>query len=719
MNIFSKFWRVSGILLLALAGCSPLSPGTQPLATPAVTNSATLPPMAIVSATPPATTAPAPPFTGLHMLDAQNGWAWADSGQLLRTSDGGRTWIDRSAGAGSQPLSGTYLDDQTAWLPTYDSTTNQGGLLQTSDGGQTWTQISYGPANPAFPEYGLHFLNAQNGWAESADVGAGNIYYTLYGTQDGGKTWAALPVKGPSAEAGLPPGTIHLCNICEDSLYYDPARLVIVHGGEASMQSTGSVQMQVSFDQGSSWKEHDLPLPRNAADAIVGHTSATFFNDGSGLLSVQLMKLDSTNNISSQRLVFYASPDGGTTWSLLPGQLDDVGNFPLVQVIDSQNLLAVHGSSLYTSHDGAQTWQKIASNLDFTQNDSRTLLAMDFVDPMTGWTLIKHDNVSLLYHTTDGGASWEQLNPRAAASAPVKVNLNPGLPTLTPLPTPTLEPTATNDIAFDPAANAYRVRFAPYGTWIEIGDNLPANGSKRYILSAMQGQVMSAAVAQGPAYQLAVTGADKKPLNDPQFPEPFWRGKLPSTQDYYVTVSSQTGGPFSLRIAINPPGQETQNFWFIDPQTLAVLSYPDEFAPTSRWVPVTLKGKPLLTLEFIDSSFYSKTNLNEAFLVLAASSDPAVVSTCLQPLSQVPETITGQVNFTRYTFIRSEYQGAAAGNQYDQIAYRNLVNNTCFEVVFLIHNGNIANYPPGSVAAFDRDGLLKKFEAVLDSFGVK
>jgi photosystem II stability/assembly factor-like uncharacterized protein len=363
----------------------------------------------------------------------------------LRTNDGGQSWIDRSAGIGSaasEPLAGFYLDSQTAWQPINFQTNNQVGLLQTVDGGQTWNLISYGPQNAPGPGYAPHFTDALNGWAESAGVGAGNIYFILFSTQDGGKTWATIPAKGPTQETGLPPGMIHLCNICEDSLYYDPARLLIVHGDEGSMQSSGAVRLDVSFDLGNTWRSQNLPLPANAADAIVGHSSATFFNGGKGILSVTLTKMDASGNIMDKLLAFYATQDGGASWSLAPGVLDQVGTFPMVQVISPDDIFALCGASLCASQDGSQTWQKLAANLDFSQSDNRTILALDFVDARTGWVLIMQNDTSQLYQTTDGGMSWKQLNPRLAASTPVKVDLT-SLPTPTPFPSDTPEASPT------------------------------------------------------------------------------------------------------------------------------------------------------------------------------------------------------------------------------------------------------------------------------------
>jgi hypothetical protein len=302
-------------------------------------------------------------------------------------------------------------------------------------------------------------------------------------------------------------------------------------------------------------------------------------------------------------------------------------------------------------------------------------------------------------------------------STPITVNVATSLPTSTPVPTATLEPTPAAVVAFDQNVNAYRIRFAQNGTWVEINDTISANASKRYALSAMQGQIMSVSILQGPAFSVNVAGADEKSLSNSQNPQPFWRGALPSTQDYIVTVDSPMGGPFSLRIAINPPGRAAQNFGFFDPQYAVALSYTDEFAPTDMQIPVDAKGTPLLTLAFIDPDYYSpRTNLSEAYLLLAASTDPAIVSTCTLPSSQFAETVTGLVSVNGYTFTRSEFSGAAAGNRYDQVAYRTVWNNKCFEVVYLIHSTNIGNYTPGTVVEYDRPVLVSKFEAILTTF---
>ncbi len=712
MHAWSKFWLLCA-LAVAMSACGPLSQLTPPSgnvpqsATPAVTETATATPL-------PVTTTPAPPISSIKMIDADKGWAWTGSGRLLHSSDGGGTWVDRTPEGQIMPYGFFPLDAQTAWLPMPLTDSGMYDLLHSTDDGLTWMEYPNGPAS------GLEFRDALNGWAVTGDVGAGNVYFSLSGTSDGGKTWAPIPARAPTGEEGLPPGTIHLCNICNDSFFYEPGRMIIINGDLGSMESTGVVRLQISFDLGNTWQVRNLVLPEALTHALVAGASPTFFDDKNGLLAVNLMEMDNQGNSVSHQLAFYITRDGGAEWSLLPGTLESAGTFPQLQVVSPQDLFALCSNALCASHDGAHTWQTLTSNLDFTQNDSRSVSALDFISTTTGWALIMENDTSALYKTIDGGTTWSRLAPMLAASPPVKVIIDTSVPTPTLVPTPTSEPTPTPGVVFDPQANAERIRFAPNATWIEINATSSANTAKRYILSAMQNQIMSVSIPQGPAYPVHVIGVDKKPLGDSLQDLPFWRGTLPSTQDYVVEVDPQVSGPFTLRIAINPPGQASQVFGFSDPRYPVALSYSDEFAPTDVQIPVNLKGTPLLTLDFINPSFYSpRTNLSEAYLLLAASTDPAIVSTCTQPSTQNAETVTGLVSIGNQTFTRSEFSGAAAGNRYDQVAYRTVWENQCFELIFLIHSTNIGNYPPGTVVEFDRAAVLAKFEAILNSFLVK
>jgi photosystem II stability/assembly factor-like uncharacterized protein len=381
------------------------------------------------------TETPAPSIAIIEMIDEQVGWAWSETGQLLRTLDGGMTWMDRTP-LGYQPsfYNGFFLDGQTAWMPVYLQESNRIGLLHTADGGQHWVEYPFGPGS------GLHFSDALNGWALSGDVGAGNIYYTISQTSDGGKTWVPIPVEPQSPEPGLPPGTIHLCNICNDAFYYDPGRLIIVYGDMGSLEPSGFVSMEVSFDLGNSWKKQNLPLPEGEADALVAPNRPTFSNSEDGLLPIHLITMNPDGSYQEQKLVFYASQDGGKSWSLLPGELDTVPIFTSIQVDSSQDVFVVGEKNLYVSHDGARTWQTVISDLDFTMTDTRSVTGLDFVDASIGWVLIMDNEATSLYQTNDGGVHWSLITPLLAPAPVPIVTIDTSIPTPTTAPSPTFEP---------------------------------------------------------------------------------------------------------------------------------------------------------------------------------------------------------------------------------------------------------------------------------------
>ena len=418
------------VLVLLIAACS------TPLSTPAGSNNTPTMTAAQVESTPTS----APRILALNMLDVNNGWAWAGSARLLYTSDGGMTWIDRTP---ENPKFMPFwpiasLDANDVWMPISFNDNNGPGLLHTTDGGQTWTEYPNGPLSG--PTTSLHFADALNGWAETADVGAGNLYITLSETNDGGKTWEPIPVTPPNPETGLPPGTVHLCNICAYGFYYDPRHMVTVSGDMGSMEPSGFVSLQTSFDLGKTWQAQKLPLPNGKTDALVGPSRTVFFDSENGILFVHLIKISKDGSYTYQGLAFYTSHDGGASWSLLPNTLDDVAAFePPAQVISSQDIFILCGSSLCVSHDGAQSWKSLASNLDFTQNDQRYVSQIDFVNANTGWVLIRNNEATALYKSSNGGQTWVQLTPLLVSSAPVTVSVDTNIPTPTSIPTATLE----------------------------------------------------------------------------------------------------------------------------------------------------------------------------------------------------------------------------------------------------------------------------------------
>lgn len=271
------------------------------------------------------------------------------------------------------------------------------------------------------------------------------------------------------------------------------------------------------------------------------------------------------------------------------------------------------------------------------------------------------------------------------------------------------------------------IHFPPNGTYIDVVDTVLYGTSKTYSVAASKGQVMSVSINQSRvgdwAYiPMQIVGADGTmlcPLKENMECE-FWRGVLPSTQEYFITLAPATDAlNFTLRIVIPPLTTNHQAFLYEDNRS--ILAYTDEFAPV-RFPGIQIyKVEPEIMLEVIDSQLYTNTNLLEAYLLFGSTNESSIVAGCTQPASLGgPENIVGEVNIHGKTFVRSEGAGVGAGNIYEQIYHRAVLNGICYEVTFFYHYANIGNYAPDAgIKEFDHTMLLQDFESVLATLVIK
>lgn len=301
------------------------------------------------------------------------------------------------------------------------------------------------------------------------------------------------------------------------------------------------------------------------------------------------------------------------------------------------------------------------------------------------------------------------------------------IPTFTPRPEVIPSPTFTPPVT--PIDPIYRIEFGPDGTYTDVIDSIPTGESRVYSVSAAQGQVMSISsfpqVPDGSWGYLSMkitgtNGVSLCPLAADQECT-FWRGELPASQEYFVTLTANGEIPeFSMRIAINPPGKSVQYFEYRDLSAGISMIYPDAFAPA---VAVTANNKlpPQLSLHYIESAQYEQTNLSEVYLILGSSAEAQAVAACADANAvggamEVPMG-TRTVNGLEYTHFSAE--GAGAGNYYLQEIFRAAKNGRCYEVIYFIHYTNIGNYPPGVVTEFDQQAILDALDGIFETLKVK
>lgn len=111
---------------------------------------------------------------GIFFTDANTGTVSGNSGTILRTINGGTTWVAQTSGT-SENLEGVFFTNTNAGIIVGQS----GTILKTTDGGTNWVPQTSGITSTLFS---VSFADVNTGWAVGQD---GIILKTI----DGGTSW--------------------------------------------------------------------------------------------------------------------------------------------------------------------------------------------------------------------------------------------------------------------------------------------------------------------------------------------------------------------------------------------------------------------------------------------------------------------------------------------------------------------------------------------------
>ena len=116
------------------------------------------------------------------------GWVIGSFGTLLHTTDGGENWEKRDPGFDNNLFGIHFLDENTGWICG-----QEGLILHTTDGGATWNQQKTESYDDL---HDIIFVDAMVGWA----VGG---YNSVLHTTDGGQTWTVSNIPGGATFKGV------------------------------------------------------------------------------------------------------------------------------------------------------------------------------------------------------------------------------------------------------------------------------------------------------------------------------------------------------------------------------------------------------------------------------------------------------------------------------------------------------------------------------------
>ena len=274
-------------------------------------------------------------YRGLDAVDKRTAWVGGSDGEVLRTTDGGKTWQDVSP----PDTAGLLFRDVEAQSARRASVLSIGEgdasrIYTTNDGGRSWTLAFVNDDPSAFYDCMDFFAGGRRGLALSDPVGG---KFRILATDDWGRSWHVLPSDGmPAAADG------------EFAFAASGTCLVTVGGRDAWFASGGGASRVFrSHDRGRTWSVTDAPIPASEAGGVF---SLAFRNPRDGVIvGGDVLAPENGQDASG------FTRDGGRT--LLPGG-DLSGYRSGVDWVYGARatLIAVGPTGSDVSYDGARNW---------------------------------------------------------------------------------------------------------------------------------------------------------------------------------------------------------------------------------------------------------------------------------------------------------------------------------------------------------------------------
>jgi photosystem II stability/assembly factor-like uncharacterized protein len=345
----------------------------------------------------------------IQMLDPEHGWAiGGDKGvqsNVLSTSDGGALWLDvtppeRAPEDGSKKIAlGFFLDANTAWVTYYYEDFFQIPsppiIWHTSDGGQSWQLISTITIEGIYDIYlPSHFLFSTpfDGWLLiHAGAGMSKDYIALYHTIDGGRTWSLAidPYAGDTPQS---------CS--KNGLAFSGAQV-----GWMTRDCMGVIDGANYFstnDGGETWEYHELTPPADQPNLfdypnMCKTHSPKLHSAQRGILGVECVRFE--NETTDAFPFLYITTDGGASWQT------NTSPSGVLEFINPDVGWAL-GNDIYKTTNGGQTWVKIK-----TVNWEGQFV---FINESIGWAIARSGDEIAPVYTSDGGQTWELVEPSIA-----------------------------------------------------------------------------------------------------------------------------------------------------------------------------------------------------------------------------------------------------------------------------------------------------------------
>jgi len=388
----------------------------------------------------------------IFFIDEQVGWLCGNSGLVMKTTNGGDSWVEQNSGV-TKDLQKIYFRSQNlGYIATVE-----GSVLKTTDGGSVWTEYIFSNLVPSISFNlcdAIFFTDDNTGFVIAGQVKSFYLFKTIDGgtnwsikdsliTNDNTNRWWDIDFYGPngvmvSSKKNLQKYTTDtgetwtLSTPIVDNFFKDQKAVrwlnatTVISMGEGNEFNGVPVPIYKSTDCGVNWVKKNQSVItcmervkdsyfKNETDGIgVGSNgfSKAFLirtSDGGETWSTAvadyafgLMSVSGNNNtlwaLGSNSHVI-KSTDFGLTWNLFPFTVPS--SIYGLKCFSDRGYALTRNGDVYLTPDGTgRTWEYLTST---GQNDSYD---MYFINSTTGFILKENRHI---VKTTDGGVSWQTV----------------------------------------------------------------------------------------------------------------------------------------------------------------------------------------------------------------------------------------------------------------------------------------------------------------------
>ena len=280
------------------------------------------------------------------------GWLLSSWGYVWRSDDFGASWTyHKSEGRLDH---GCFITDRKGFVVG-----GRGFLARTDDGGRTWAQLPLEDPNDYLRD--IYFYGAERGVAGGAGGAA-------YRTVDGGATWRKV---------ATPTTTLIL------GVYAQTADKWWALGMEGLVMR--------SFDGGATWKVVNVPQ-----------------TEGFGMRRLAFADASHAAMVGNEGTVLY-SEDAGETWRRVSGYYPAWPFFTEVAFADATRGWAAGGDGkVYRTDDAGASWTRQPTPF----SEYYTYNGISAISRDEAWVV---GGPSAVIHTTDGGEHWKAVDIKSAA----------------------------------------------------------------------------------------------------------------------------------------------------------------------------------------------------------------------------------------------------------------------------------------------------------------